>query len=89
MLGSGLAKWVCKNVNTMQIKKPMAIVGTSLGGAVAIDFANAYPEAVKKLILFAPQVQAMLSLSLVSDLERTSCRIQFSVSFLTSLLPRT
>lgn len=41
----------------VQIDKPMAIVGTSLGGAVAIDFAVAHPEAVSKLILFAPQVR--------------------------------
>ena len=42
--------------NAMQIGRPMAIVGTSLGGAVAIDFAVAHPEAVAKLVLLAPQV---------------------------------
>lgn len=43
----------------MQIGRPMAIVGTSLGGAVAIDFAVAHPEAVDKLVLFAPQVRQL------------------------------
>lgn len=39
----------------------MAVVGTSLGGAVAIDFAVAHPEAVDKLVLFAPQVNPFLA----------------------------
>jgi pimeloyl-ACP methyl ester carboxylesterase len=33
------------------IAKPAIIVGASMGGAVAIDFALTYPEAVEKLIL--------------------------------------
>lgn len=31
--------------------RPIYLVGTSMGGAVAIDFANTYPEAVSKLVL--------------------------------------
>lgn len=45
---------------SVQIGRPMAVVGTSLGGAVAIDFAAAHPEAVDKLVLFAPQVNPFL-----------------------------
>ncbi|XP_047338662.1 uncharacterized protein Mb2734-like [Impatiens glandulifera] len=33
------------------IKKPMILVGPSLGGAIAIDFAVNYPQAVKSLVL--------------------------------------
>lgn len=33
------------------IKQPMILVGASMGGAAAIDFALTYPEAVEKLIL--------------------------------------
>ncbi len=33
------------------IAKPMILVGASMGGAAAIDFALSYPDAVKKLIL--------------------------------------
>lgn len=34
-----------------QIKQPMTLVGASMGGAAAIDFALTYPEAVSKLVL--------------------------------------
>lgn len=34
-----------------QVKQPMVLVGASMGGAAAIEFALAYPEAVKKLVL--------------------------------------
>ncbi|KAH7440337.1 hypothetical protein KP509_04G102800 [Ceratopteris richardii] len=37
------------------IKRPMVLVGPSLGGAAAIDFTNAYPEAVFKLVLVNAQ----------------------------------
>lgn len=38
------------------IGRPMALVGGSLGGAMALDFALAYPEAVEKLVLIDAQV---------------------------------
>ncbi|OWM89472.1 hypothetical protein CDL15_Pgr024220 [Punica granatum] len=38
------------------IKKPMILVGPSLGAAVAIDFAVAHPEAVEKLVLIDASV---------------------------------
>lgn len=38
------------------IGRPMALVGGSLGGAIALDFAMAYPEAVEKLVLIDAQV---------------------------------
>ncbi|KGN47647.1 uncharacterized protein LOC101222571 [Cucumis sativus] len=40
------------------IKKPMVIVGPSLGAAVAIDFAVNYPEAVDRLVLIDASVYA-------------------------------
>ncbi|MBA0614480.1 hypothetical protein Godav_014775 [Gossypium davidsonii] len=40
------------------IKRPMILVGPSLGAAVAIDFAVHYPEAVEKLVLINPSVYA-------------------------------
>ncbi|KAL8161448.1 hypothetical protein V2J09_012937 [Rumex salicifolius] len=40
------------------IKRPMVIVGSSLGAAVAIDFAVNHPEAVSKLIFICGSVYA-------------------------------
>lgn len=40
------------------IKRPMILVGPSLGSAVAIDFAVNFPEAVEKLVLINPSVYA-------------------------------
>ncbi|XP_030485192.2 alpha/beta hydrolase domain-containing protein VTE7 [Cannabis sativa] len=40
------------------IKRPMILVGPSLGASVAIDFALHYPEAVKKLVLINASVYA-------------------------------
>ncbi|XP_057481184.1 alpha/beta hydrolase domain-containing protein VTE7-like [Actinidia eriantha] len=40
------------------IRKPMILVGPSLGGAAAIDFAVNYPDAVKKLVLINASVYA-------------------------------
>lgn len=37
------------------LKKPMILVGASLGGATAIDFCVAHPEAVSKLVLIDAQ----------------------------------
>jgi pimeloyl-ACP methyl ester carboxylesterase len=34
-----------------QVKEPMVLVGASMGGAAAIEFAIAHPEAVEKLVL--------------------------------------
>eukprot|EP01018_Ginkgo_biloba_P014234 Gb_12848 [translate_table: standard] len=40
------------------IKRPMVLVGASLGGAAAIDFAVFYPEAVSTLVLIDASVYA-------------------------------
>ncbi|XP_045816789.1 uncharacterized hydrolase YugF-like isoform X1 [Trifolium pratense] len=40
------------------IRRPMILIGPSLGSAVAIDFAVNYPEAVEKLILIDASVYA-------------------------------
>ena len=40
---------------TVLKEKPMLLLGTSLGGAVALDFASAHPSAVAGLALVAPQ----------------------------------
>jgi pimeloyl-ACP methyl ester carboxylesterase len=51
------------------VQKPMVLVGASMGGAAAIDFALTYPEAVEKLILIdgagfakGPAISGFLSL---------------------------
>lgn len=33
----------------------MVLVGSSLGGAIALDFAHEHPEAVEKLVLISAQ----------------------------------
>ena len=38
-----------------QVRRPMVLLGTSLGGAMAVDFALAHPEAVAALVLASPQ----------------------------------
>ncbi|OAY60219.1 uncharacterized hydrolase YugF isoform X2 [Manihot esculenta] len=40
------------------IKRPMILVGPSLGASVAIDFSVNYPEAVEKLVLINPNAYA-------------------------------
>ncbi|CAN4124584.1 unnamed protein product [Withania somnifera] len=40
------------------IKRPMVLVGPSLGSAVAIDFSVKYPEAVHRLVLIDASVYA-------------------------------
>ncbi|KDP27240.1 hypothetical protein JCGZ_19939 [Jatropha curcas] len=40
------------------IKRPMILVGPSLGASVAIDFTENYPEAVEKLVLINPSAYA-------------------------------
>lgn len=40
------------------IKRPVVLVGPSLGASVAIDFAVSYPKAVDKMILINPSVYA-------------------------------
>ncbi len=37
------------------MRRPMVLLGTSLGGAIAVDFALAHPEAVAALVLSSPQ----------------------------------
>eukprot|EP00879_Flechtneria_rotunda_P024396 GHRR01025859.1.p1 GENE.GHRR01025859.1~~GHRR01025859.1.p1 ORF type:complete len:253 (+),score=59.60 GHRR01025859.1:181-939(+) len=37
------------------IKRPMVLVGGSLGGAIALDFALAYPDAVDRIVLIDAQ----------------------------------
>ena len=36
--------------------RPVVLLGASVGGAIAMDFALHYPEAVSQLILVDPQV---------------------------------
>ena len=38
-----------------QVRRPMLLLGASLGSAAAVDFALAYPEAVAALVLVSPQ----------------------------------
>lgn len=55
------------------IAKPIVLVGASMGGAAAIDFALTYPEAVKKLILIGSagiRKGTVMGKFLVSPLDR-------------------
>lgn len=36
-------------------ERPMTLVGASLGGTIALDFAHEFPEAVKRLVLIDAQ----------------------------------
>ena len=53
----GAAPWDCIRAHLYAFwaqeleGKPVQLVGTSMGGAVAIDFARAHPEAVSRLVL--------------------------------------
>ena len=38
--------------------RPVVVVGTSLGGTIAMDFALHYPHAVERLVLVDAQVSA-------------------------------
>ena len=40
----------------LQVQRPMVLVGTSLGCAVATHFARQHPEAVARLVFAGPQV---------------------------------
>jgi pimeloyl-ACP methyl ester carboxylesterase len=45
---------ICEHLHSFwqkMIQRPMVLVGASMGGAAAIDFALKYPEAVEKLVL--------------------------------------
>ncbi|KAE8023145.1 hypothetical protein FH972_008884 [Carpinus fangiana] len=52
---AGIEAWALWN---SYIKRPMILVGPSLGAAVAIDFAVYHPEAVEKLVLIDASVYA-------------------------------
>ncbi|KAK6133762.1 hypothetical protein DH2020_032473 [Rehmannia glutinosa] len=54
---AGLETWAV-DFWSSYIKRPMTLVGPSLGAAVAIDFAVNYPEAVGKLVLIDASVYA-------------------------------
>lgn len=41
--------------HTAQVRRPMLLLGASLGSAAAVDFALAHPEAVAALVLVSPQ----------------------------------
>ncbi|MGB6167919.1 MAG: alpha/beta hydrolase [Geitlerinemataceae cyanobacterium] len=52
------ASFTCNDIKThlytfwkTEISRPIVLVGTSMGGAAAIDFTLSYPEAVDKLVL--------------------------------------
>ncbi|XP_021672925.2 alpha/beta hydrolase domain-containing protein VTE7 isoform X2 [Hevea brasiliensis] len=63
VLGWGFSDLASKRYHLYQlwksyIKRPMILVGPSLGASVAMDFTVNYPEAVEKLILINPNAYA-------------------------------
>ncbi|XP_047078237.1 uncharacterized hydrolase YugF-like [Lolium rigidum] len=65
------------------IKRPMVLVGPSLGAAVAIDFAVNYPEAVSKLIFIGASVYAEGT----RDMTRFPIFVPYAGVFLLKSLP--
>ena len=41
-------------LNTLDIEKPINLIGLSMGGAIAVGFADKHPERVRKLVLINP-----------------------------------
>jgi len=41
--------------------RPVVLLGASVGGAIAMDFALHYPDAVRQLVLVDPQVGLVIS----------------------------
>jgi pimeloyl-ACP methyl ester carboxylesterase len=47
------ARWICAFMNAVEIQKA-SVIGHSLGGGVALQFAHDFPQRVKNLVLLAP-----------------------------------
>ena len=52
------------------MKEPMVITGSSLGGLTAIMYAMKHPEMVRGLVLFAPAVGSKDGVSILADKEK-------------------
>ncbi|MCX6004230.1 MAG: alpha/beta hydrolase [Chloroflexi bacterium] len=46
-------------LNTLGIQKPVDLVGTSMGGGLAVDFTANYPDRVRKLVLVDPIINSV------------------------------
>lgn len=46
-------------LNTLNINKPVDLVGLSMGGGTAVDFTANYPDRVKDLVLIAPLINSI------------------------------
>lgn len=51
--GKQYAKWLLELCDSLNIKKTI-VIGASMGGWIALNFASYYPEKTEKLILLAP-----------------------------------
>jgi pimeloyl-ACP methyl ester carboxylesterase len=64
-------------LDTLQIKQPFTIISMSMGAMVALEYANKYPEHVKKIVFLDPATtgdykpNALLKMPVVSNLLMT------------------
>ncbi|MFT4046787.1 MAG: alpha/beta fold hydrolase [Solimonas sp.] len=74
-------------LDTLRIDGPVALVGGAVGGAVALQFAAAYPERVRALVGLSPatgaanDAQRTLLLASADHVERTPMRDYLDASF--------
>jgi len=68
-------------LDALKINQPVDLVGVSMGGALAVDFAANYPDRVKDLVLIAPMIN-----SLKNDTNFKLMRIPVLGEFLTRLI---
>ncbi|HEX2957102.1 MAG TPA: alpha/beta hydrolase [Chitinispirillaceae bacterium] len=51
---------LCELLDKLQINSKLHLIGSSMGGAIAINFAAHYPQRVQKIVLFSPLINGGL-----------------------------
>jgi pimeloyl-ACP methyl ester carboxylesterase len=68
-------------LDALKITQPVDLIGVSMGGSLAVDFAANYPDRVKELVLVAPMIN-----SIKNDTHFKLMRIPAVGEFLTRLI---